>query len=89
MNQKLFIEFWDEMTRLKKKKEDSKVRYWEAFTKKDSERCEELLIEIGAKFGIDEYLFKFGKHHNISPFKTLRLDVLKNELWKLIEPHQE
>ena len=89
MNRPLFIEFWQEMKRLKAKKEDAKTRTWEPFTKKDSDRCLDLLEEIGCEFGIDEYLLTFGKYHNISPFKTLRVDVLKNELWNLIEVNQE
>ena len=89
MNRSLFIEFWDEMKRLKKKKADSKVRQWEPFTKKDSDRCVDLLDKIAHEFGIDEYLFNSGKNHNISKFKTLRVDVLKNELWNLIDPSQE
>lgn len=79
MNKKKFIAFWDEAQRMKRKKKNLD------FTKQDSEYCVELLIKIGQEFGIDMYLFENGSNATIPQSKTMRLDALKETLWRLIQ----
>ena len=87
MNRLLFCDYWQELKRLQKiKKLNQKL------TKDQNQKVLDLLDEAAFSFPIDDFLLRNRnaskeelKAATISPFKTLRRDVLIDQLWRLLQ----
>ena len=80
MTAKMFNQYWQLMKQLRQKHLDNE------FQRSDLDSCFDLLKRIQEYYHIEDYLTLFNNQSNAPQRKSsYRVDVLKNELWELIE----